>query len=946
MTVVHCDRQPILLARDDKSHGRGRGKKQISEVVENVKIRRFALAALLLGASSTFALSGGSDTDRTRQRDDDKDDGNLLLLGASPLTMRNLHEIFEESNADSGDPIVTALKRDNLFNIQTFPERTSEYDGDLHDQKGADASWYHKPIKGINEENEGKFKMCLMGGFSSWDLVYVDNAQTLTEPGLCFSEIVDADTKERPGEFEDCDVRVFNQGAFLWGNRYIDPPTKGDEIKVFKPPPKSNPNQVDFYYAHEAANHFGKELADPRSIANMDYMATFAMKENAIWYGFGPSVEQLIGNFQSFKIPREERIPSVAYLGLDCMPSRVGVLNEISKVFPVSSIGGCAKNFEKPEGDPGRGGSPKAQNEYLAPFMFYFSVENGIQCPDYITEKVWGALSRGSIPVYFGWDGIEEYIPSKDAIIDLRDYPTPESLAEKLRFVATNEDAYNEMHAWRYQDPSTWPLPFRNLIREVSDDMKGSLCNVLKAGPTPNHPRAKVQGFCADGSHSVEQYHDGTGLETAMLFGKKVGSFQYSLTTEPGRPNSIKIGAWERFMDKTCDEFSGKCYQLKSDFPGPEQPQQPQQSQQPQQEIPLERAEIQPPQQQQDQGYQEDHVDEIIAVEPVLAMEEDCVPGVPTPGVDNCHNKEEQVGNPVTEESKPAAVAITKPNCNPAQPCIAGIPVPGIGCCMEEEREIHRQFQAAQHKPVEVLVVPLSPATQQKLREQESEQQQQGQQQPVAEVQKEEQPVAEVQKEEQPAAVAEEVPKPKELAVPLDCNPDPACIPLKQITPGVMDCCAQTISSDPLLAQDTPVIAEGVERQQQQPEAVAVAAEAESVPATPEVKEIEEELQEARIEQVKEIEMELSEAKEELRQQEEELRQQEEEMKRLEETESNNNSKDINSIAVEETQSVVTAPVLEGEQDAPKVELPSEADAGVTVRVFEWGPGHVPPNDA
>ena len=376
-------------------------------------------------------------------------------------------------------------------------------------------------------------------------------------------------------------------------------------------------------------------------------------------------------------------------------------------------------------------------------------------------------------------------------------------------------------------------------------------------------------------------------------------------------------------MDKTCDEFSGKCYQLKSDFPGPEQPQQPQL-------------------QQQDQGYQEDHVEEIIAVEPVLAMEEDCVPGVPTPGVDNCHNKEEQVGNPVTEESKPAAVAITRPNCNPAQPCIAGIPVPGIGCCTEEEREILMEFQAAQHKPVEVLVVPLSPATQQKQQEQESEQQQQEQQQ-----QEQQQPVVEVQKEEQPASVAEEVPKPKELAVPLDCNPDPACIPLKEITPGVMDCCAQTISSDPLLTQDTPVIAEGVvERQQQEPEAVAVAAEAESVPATPEVKEIEEELQEARIERVKEIEMELDEAKEELRQQEEGMKQQEEEMKQLEEPESNSNSEDINSIAAEETQSEVTAQVIEGEQNAPKVELPSEADAGVTARVFEWGPGHVPPNDA
>lgn len=137
--------------------------------------------------------------------------------------------------------------------------------------------------------------------------------------------------------------------------------------------------------------------------------------------------------------------------------------------------------------------------------MFYFSVENGIQCPDYITEKMWGALSRGSIPVYYGWDGIEEYLPSKDAFIDLRDYPTPETLATKLRHVATDDDAYNQMHAWRYQDPNTWPLAFRNLIREVSDDMKGSICNVLKAGPSPNHPRAKVQGFCADGSIALSR---------------------------------------------------------------------------------------------------------------------------------------------------------------------------------------------------------------------------------------------------------------------------------------------------------------------------------------------------------------------------------------------------------------------------------------------------------
>jgi hypothetical protein len=135
-------------------------------------------------------------------------------------------------------------------------------------------------------------------------------------------------------------------------------------------------------------------------------------------------------------------------------------------------------------------------------------------------------------------------------------------------------------------------------------------------------------------------------------------------------------------MDKTCDEFSGKCYRLKADFPGPEQ--------------------------QQQDG------DDVNEVEPALALEKDCLPGARTPGVDNCHEKEKQAGMPVTRKAKPAAAAVTKPNCNPAQPCIAGIPVAGIGCCTEEERAIQRQFEA-QHKPVEVLAVPLSrAATQQK----------------------------------------------------------------------------------------------------------------------------------------------------------------------------------------------------------------------------------------
>ena len=63
-------------------------------------------------------------------------------------------------------------------------------------------------------------------------------------------------------------------------------------------------------------------------------------------------------------------------------------------------------------------------------YMFYYGWRTGIQCPHYMTEKIWDALSRGSIPIYIGWDGMEEYIPSKDAVIDLRDFSTPAELSK------------------------------------------------------------------------------------------------------------------------------------------------------------------------------------------------------------------------------------------------------------------------------------------------------------------------------------------------------------------------------------------------------------------------------------------------------------------------------------------------------------------------------------
>ena len=104
-------------------------------------------------------------------------------------------------------------------------------------------------------------------------------------------------------------------------------------------------------------------------------------------------MEQLIGNFQSFKIPRgESAVGGIFRIGLHAEPSRI--LNEISKIFPVTSIGGCANNLEKPEGDPGRG-EPVSKTHtwrhlcFTSPWKTAFSAR-------ITSQRNVGALSRGS----------------------------------------------------------------------------------------------------------------------------------------------------------------------------------------------------------------------------------------------------------------------------------------------------------------------------------------------------------------------------------------------------------------------------------------------------------------------------------------------------------------------------------------------------------------------
>jgi hypothetical protein len=428
--------------------------------------------------------------------------------------------------------------------------------------------WYHHPVPGNGNVQEGSFTMCVPG---EWDNSYTYNFLSLFRSGWCIKEVR---TDIPNGDFSGCDIRVFNQYAFIWNSDWkVGNQSARNENNYFGPPAKLHPNVVDFYYAHESPDHYGYELRgdtefSQKSLRNMQYLAWFngdpsSTSQSSLWYPFGPSIGELLRDFPLFSIPREKRLPAIGWLSKDCvMRERINVLAEISHHFPVFSMGRCEQNIAPPPDDPGRLGDFAAQQKVKAQYMFYFALENGIQCPHYMTEKIWDALARGSIPLYIGWDGVEDYIPSKDAVIDLRDYKTPDELAAKLTQISTSDEAYAKAHEWRHKSPDQWPLKFRNLIRQVSSDLKFDICGTMKEGPK-THPPARATEKCDRAASimgkPVTSYpgREAAWWETAGWY------FKSAKSVDPTAELRVEIESPLKFLTQTCDKHTVDCFSPK-----------------------------------------------------------------------------------------------------------------------------------------------------------------------------------------------------------------------------------------------------------------------------------------------------------------------------------------------------------------------------------------------
>ena len=174
--------------------------------------------------------------------------------------------------------------------------------------------------------------------------------------------------------------------------------------------------------------------------------------------------------------PYQDLIKAAVYVASTChkglkTSNREHIVSSIEKHFRVDSLGKCHHTSVGPEGvslldSENATERLNLKRKAISNYQFYLAFENTIE-PGYVTEKVYDALLAGTVPVYLGDSSFcKKLIPLPNAVIYLDDFDGKvEQLVEKLKYLSTNETAYEEYRSvWRLIYPPATPLKPSSLL--------------------------------------------------------------------------------------------------------------------------------------------------------------------------------------------------------------------------------------------------------------------------------------------------------------------------------------------------------------------------------------------------------------------------------------------------------------------------------------------------
>ena len=184
-------------------------------------------------------------------------------------------------------------------------------------------------------------------------------------------------------------------------------------------------------------------------MAKADYMSQFKMLMSY----------HLTSDFPTTNHPMPSLTPPVPFnekRGImatftNCEEVRTNYMRELMKYVKVDSYGSCLRNAQglvRIYGKDFKDEKIRLTRQYKFSLVFMNQ-----DCEYFVDDRLYHALTSGSVPVYMGTDKVDEFMPGnlRTAIIKVKDFQTPKHLADYLTYLSHNEAAYNKYLEWKYK---------------------------------------------------------------------------------------------------------------------------------------------------------------------------------------------------------------------------------------------------------------------------------------------------------------------------------------------------------------------------------------------------------------------------------------------------------------------------------------------------------------